>query len=118
MFVCALLAHKKINHLMSCYQIFRVALQQLASADWTQKGFHYPSSAPPLDAFHSSYDVVFLDSSGALNLCADVSKETYRWMQHEASLALELLDDSTSHGFKALFMKSLPIEQKFDVLCQ
>ncbi len=121
MLVSALMARRKINGLMSCYQIFRVALQQLVSSDWTSKGFYSgpdPPSNPSLDVFHSGYAVVFVDSSGLLNLCADVSRESYRWLQHEASLALQFLDDPTSRGFEALFMKPVPIEQKFDVLCQ
>lgn len=116
-----LVAHKKINRLMSCYQIFRVGLQQLASTDWTEKGLcsapSIPSERPSsLPVFHSAYDVVFLDSSGVLNLCADVSKERYRWLKHEASLALGFLDDHTSQGFEALFMRPVPMEQKFDLL--
>ena len=116
MLVNALLMHKKINHLMSSYQVFRVALQHLVSTDWTEKGFHFgPCDLAP---FHSAYEVVFVDSSGLLNLCADVSKERYRWLQHEAGLALELLDDTASQGFEALFMKPVPLHHKFDVLCQ
>ena len=116
----ALLLQKKINRLMSCYQIFRVGLQHLCSSDWTSSGFLSASSsspsAPPLSSFHAAFDVVFVDSTGFLNVCADMSKERYRWLQHEASLALKLLDDSTSHGFQALFMTTMPVEQMFDIL--
>ena len=121
MFVSALISHNKINRLMSCYQIFRVALQQLVSSDWTTRGFCYGSDSPmdpPLDAFHSSFAVVFVDSRGLLNVCAHVSRERYLWLQQEAGLALRFLDDASSQGFEALFMKPLPVEQKFDVLCQ
>lgn len=127
----ALLLQKKINKLMSCYQIFRVLLQQLTSADWTTVGFFsnplsttssaspsspLSSSCPSLEAFHSAYDVVFVDSSGFLNLCADMGKEQYHWLQHEAAIALQLLDDSTPRGFEALFMRAVPLEHKIDVL--
>ena len=121
MLVCALVARKKINGLMSCYQILRVALQELVSRDWTITGFRSgvePPAGPSLDAFHGGFATVFVDSGGQLNLCADVSRESYRWLQHEASLALQYLDDATSHGFEALFMKPVPMEQKFDLLCQ
>lgn len=117
----ALLVQKKINRLMSCYQIFRVLLQHLISSDWTTVGFlsaplSTSPSSPSLNDFHSAYDVVFVDTGGLLNVCADVSKERYRWLQHDAALALRLLDDSTPHGFEALFMRPLPMEHMFDVL--
>ena len=73
---------------------------------------------PSLDSFHSSFDVVFVDSSGYLNLCAGVSRERYQWLKHEASLALSYLDDPAINGFEALFMTPLPHLHKFDLLCQ
>ena len=71
-----------------------------------------------LDSFHSSFDVVLVDSSGYLNLCAGMSRERYQWLKQEASLALSFLDDPTINGFEALFMNPLPHLQKFDLLCQ
>lgn len=71
-----------------------------------------------LDSFHSSFDIVFVDSSGCLNLCAGVSRERYHWLKHEALLALAFLDDPTINGFEALFMVPLPHLHKFDLLCQ
>ena len=118
MLINALVTQQKVNHLMSCYQIFRVVLQQLASTDWTTKGFHTSPHLPTdcsLPAFHSAHEVVFLDSSNLLNLCACVSKDHYRWLKQEAVLALELLDSAA--GFQSLFMRSLPVQQKFDMLC-
>ncbi len=109
--------------MMSCYQIFRVLLQYISSSDWTASGFLCSSSSssaavtsPPLKDFHAAYDVVFVDSVGFLNVCSNMSKEKLSWLQHEASLALKLLDDSSSMGFQALFMKSMPVEQSFDIL--
>lgn len=72
----------------------------------------------PLLSFHSSFDVVFLDSSGYLNLCANTSKDQFRQLQHEASLSMGYLDDPTINGFEALFMKPVPLVQRFDTLCQ
>lgn len=116
----ALISQKKISRLMSCYQIFRVALQQISSGDWTKEGFTSSplSDSSSLAAFHSAHQVVFLDPSGTLNLCADMSKERYQWLKHEVTLALELLEESTTTtcSFEALFMKPLHIEQKFDIL--
>lgn len=99
--------------------MFRVVLQHLASTDWTTKGLLTSTTTTPpasLDSFHSAYDVVFLDSSGLINFCADVNKERHQWLRHEASIALKLLDDPTARGFEALFMRPLPVEEKFDAL--
>ena len=99
-------------------------LQFIGSSDWTTSGFMSSSSTssavssarPTLRSFHAAYDVVFVDSAGFLNLCSNMSKEKYCWLQHEASLALKLLDASSSLGFQALFMRSMPLEQSFDIL--
>ena len=70
-----------------------------------------------MDVFHDAFEVVFVDGSG-LNIFAELSIERYRWMQHEASLALRNLDNLSTNEFQALFMTPLPPEMKFDVLCR
>lgn len=122
MLIRALMAHQKVNRLMSCYQVFRVVLQQLISTDWTERPFHSapqpPAGTIDPQTWGSGHEVVFLDSGGVLNLCAHVSRQHYLWLRHEAALALELLDQPGTHGFQSLFMTPLPLEHKFDVLCQ
>lgn len=76
--------------------------------------FHLQMS---LDVYHRVYDVVFVDESG-LNIFAELSKDRYRWIQHEASLALRNLDNQTTSGFQALFMTSITPRLKFDILCR
>ena len=73
---------------------------------------------PSLQSFHAAFDVVFLDSTGLLNLCGEMSGDRFHWLSHEAAIALGLLDDPTTNGFQQLFMKPHPPELKFDVLCQ
>lgn len=74
-------------------------------------------SLPSLASFHSSFDVVFLDSSGYLNLCSCVSRDRFLWLQHEAQLGMAFLDDTAVSGFEALFMRPVAMVQKFDALC-
>ena len=71
---------------------------------------------PPMEAFHQSFEVVFLDSSGVLNLTASMSRSKYLQLKHEARQALALLDDSTPLGFRSLFLQQVPMLLKFDVL--
>lgn len=158
-----LLSSKKINRLMSSYQILRVALQTISTGNWTTHGLtmatddgdrsqvtvcvgyqlivvqsilhllsslsllSLPPLLPPLplslpqpllSSFHSFFDVVFVDSTGFLNLCTEMTTDRYEWLKHEATLALVFFDDPSINGFEALFMTQVSQLQKFDVLCQ
>lgn len=61
---------------------------------------------------------MFVDPSGWCNLTANMSAANYKRLQHEAALALQLLDDSTVNGFEKLFMSPVSFVEKFDMLCQ
>ncbi|KAJ7384542.1 Nucleolar protein 6 [Desmophyllum pertusum] len=120
MFISYLLSVKKINQRMSSYQILRVFLQFLGSTDWTKEGItmireeNEDSNMPSKADFHAGFDVVFVDPSGYLNLCAGMTVAQYRRLQHEARLCLECLDSSFMDGFEVLFMTSVPFTQAFD----
>ena len=47
-----------------------------------------------------------------------MSAANYKRLQHEAALALRLLDDSTVNGFEKLFMSPVSFVENFDMLCQ
>ncbi|XP_067056195.1 nucleolar protein 6-like [Acropora muricata] len=117
MFISHLLAVRKVNKHMSSYQILRIFLQFLGSTDLTKEGIimsNEDSSVPLKEEFHSAYDVVFVDPSGYLNLCAGMTVAQYRRLQHEARLAMEYLDSAHLDGFEILFMKPVPFVQTFD----
>ncbi|XP_078367178.1 nucleolar protein 6-like isoform X2 [Oculina patagonica] len=124
MFISHLLSVKKINKHMSSYQILRVFLQFLGSTDWTKEGITMTreeskdSNVPSKADFHAGFDVVFVDPSGHLNLCAGMTAAQYRRLQHEARLSLEFLDSSFMDGFEMLFMKPVPFTQTFDQFLQ
>eukprot|EP00731_Ephydatia_muelleri_P016799 Em0009g1223a len=118
MLLCVLLELKKINKLMSSYQIVRVLFQYLT--DWPGSGIAMETSdptAPSLDVFSSCFDVVFIDSSGFLNLCASMSSDQLEFLKHEAAQSLRCLDNQTVNGFEAFFMKKVPFVQQFDAFC-
>ncbi|KAL2091865.1 hypothetical protein ACEWY4_011663 [Coilia grayii] len=122
MLVAYLLTSHKVSNHMSAYQLFRNALHFLASTDLTENGItlarNPDSTAPSLSDFHSAFQVVFVDPSGHLNLCADMTAHTYKQIQHEASLSVQFWDDPTMDGFQALLMSPKPLIRTYDHVFQ
>ncbi|XP_029059010.1 nucleolar protein 6 isoform X3 [Monodon monoceros] len=118
MLVAFLVSTHKIHTTMSGYQVLRSTLQFLASTDLTVNGislcFSSDPSLPALADFHQAFPVVFLDSSGRLNLCADVTASTCHQVQHEARLSMVLLDSKADDGFQLLLMTPKPMVRAFD----
>lgn len=125
MFIAFLLTTRQINSLMSSYQIFRMTLLNLADAKWdssglsvknvlsqVENGVNMPSSAD----FHSHHQVVFVDSTGYLNLAAKMSLETFQRVKHEAKLGLAMLDTDYIDNFNQLFINNLDPQLTFDSL--
>jgi len=71
-----------------------------------------------MEKFHEAFDVVFVDSTGYYNLCGDMLSATYHRVQHEASIALKLLEKECTESFETLFMTPVPFIQTFDTLIQ
>jgi len=59
-----------------------------------------------------------VDSSGYHNLCGNMSSATYYRVQHEAIIALKLLEKESTKSFEDLFMTKMPFIQSFDAVCQ
>uniref|UniRef100_A0A8D2LLI4 Nucleolar protein 6 n=1 Tax=Varanus komodoensis TaxID=61221 RepID=A0A8D2LLI4_VARKO len=121
MLVGFLLATHKINKVMSGYQVLRNALQFLGERGLFRLGGGrrfdqtlFSSGEPTLADFHKAFQVVFVDPSGLVNLCADMTVNTYRQVQFEAKRSMEVLDDKTVDGFQLLFMTPKPLIQAFD----
>ncbi|XP_039731492.1 nucleolar protein 6 [Pteropus medius] len=118
MLVAFLVSTRKIHTTMSGYQVLRSVLQFLATTDLTVNGINLclssDPSLPALADFHQTFPVVFLDSSGHLNLCADVTASTYHQVQHEARLSMMLLDSKAEDGFQLLLMTPKPMIRAFD----
>uniref|UniRef100_A0A8C2UM31 Nucleolar protein 6 n=1 Tax=Chinchilla lanigera TaxID=34839 RepID=A0A8C2UM31_CHILA len=118
MLVAFLVSTRKIHTTLSGYQVLRSVLQFLATTDLSVTGISLcpsaESSLPALADFHQAFPVVFLDSSGRLNLCADVTASTYHQVQHEARLSMVLLDSKADDGFQLLLMTPKPMVRSFD----
>ncbi|XP_067320780.1 nucleolar protein 6 isoform X2 [Anolis sagrei] len=118
MLVGYLLAGNKINKVMSGYQVLRNALQFLATTDLTTSGVNLSKNMdgtlPSLSDFHEAFQVVFVDPSGRVNLCADMTASTYKQVQLEAKRSMEILDDKTMDGFQLVFITRKPLIRTFD----
>lgn len=117
-FIVHLVGTRKLFSNMNVYQIVRTVWLQLSRSDWSKEGitFRQQSDTSPLlvaDA-HATYAVVFLESTSALNLCANVSKAAYQWLRWECTLAIGLLNKKTINSFSALFITPKPFLLTFD----
>uniref|UniRef100_A0A8U7P564 Nucleolar protein 6 n=1 Tax=Corvus moneduloides TaxID=1196302 RepID=A0A8U7P564_CORMO len=118
MLVAYLLMKRKIVKMMSGYQVLRSTLQFLATTDLSVTGISLAKDADPslpvLDDFHQAFEVVFVDPSGLVNLCADMTASKYHQVQFEAKHSMEILDDRMVDGFQVLLMTPKPMLRTFD----
>ncbi|WAQ98963.1 NOL6-like protein [Mya arenaria] len=97
MYVLYLLNQRKLNTLMSSYQVFRNTLLKFSESSWTDTGISLctgsqDSNSPLVVDFHRHFDVV----------------------KHEASQAIAVLEDRHTDSFDKLFMKKVPFHFTFD----
>ncbi|XP_034025956.1 nucleolar protein 6 [Thalassophryne amazonica] len=122
MLLAYLLSTHRISNTMTAYQLLRNALNFLVSTDLTVNGISLAknpdSTAPSLDEFHSAFQVVFVDPSGHLNMCANMTACTYKQVQHEASVSMQFWDDPTLDGFPCLLMTPKPMIRTSDHVFQ
>lgn len=139
MFVAHLMNTRQINPLMSRYQIFRIVLLNLSEiklsknfnktdlysfifligkSEWHKRGLRNKSDSGGIDlaTFHRHFPVVFVDSTGYLNLTAGLNKFTYLKLKHDAEKSLNLLNDESSDNFEDLFIKNHYFSAYFDSL--
>ncbi|XP_013142491.1 PREDICTED: nucleolar protein 6 [Papilio polytes] len=117
MFVAYLVQIKRINNIMSSYQIIRNVWIFLKSSELDTKGislFKGTATVPTIEEFHSSFPVVFIDKSGYYNICWDMHKGTYNALKRESSYAIEMLDNPNINSFIPLFMTPTHELLKFD----
>ncbi|XP_078077355.1 nucleolar protein 6 [Mustelus asterias] len=118
MLVAYLLSKRKLNKMMSGYQILRNVLQFLAVTDLTRDGISLfqdtDDSVPSLPDFHQAFEVVFVDPSGFVNLCAEMTASKYKQIQYEAQKSMEILGNKAVDGFEMLLMTPKPLIQTFD----
>ncbi|KAK3096655.1 hypothetical protein FSP39_002142 [Pinctada imbricata] len=119
MYLVYLMSKRKINKFMSSYQIVRNTLDHLSKSDWCKEGITLNTITsdphqPSLEDFHQHFDVVFVDTTGYLNLSAEMNCSTFHRVKHEAQLAIQSLTTPGLDSFSSLFMTKVAFERKFD----
>lgn len=119
MLVVHLMRCRRLNNLMSSYQVVRNVWLMLSQTDWTEEGISMTSQQDSnIQLFHQFYEVVFLDVTGFCNLAATLTRHTYLRVKKEVELALKCLDNPDMNSFQALFMTPVPFFRQFDhVIC-
>ena len=108
MLLVHLIQSRKANPAMSPYQLLRVALEFLRTADFTGKGVAMAcEEKPKMEAFAACFPAVFLDASGKCNIFARMSHALCMDLRHEAALSLGFLNDTSRDAFPFLFMTKL-----------
>ncbi|XP_038125796.1 nucleolar protein 6 [Cyprinodon tularosa] len=122
MLMAYLLIIHRISNSMTAYQLLRNSLNFLATTDLTVSGISLArdpdSTAPSLAEFQSAFQVVFVDPSGHLNMCAGMTACTYKQLQHEAVVSMKFWDDPTVDGFHCLLMTPKPMIRTSDHVFQ
>eukprot|EP00111_Clytia_hemisphaerica_P000734 TCONS_00002157-protein len=120
MLLVYLLSVRKISAHMSSYQMFRLTLHFIGTSDWSKEGItlnkdtNEDEKLPSLKDFHGVYPVVFVDSSGHLNLCSSLDTISYQMLRYEAQQSLALLDSTEEGSFELLFIKTKSFLQTVD----
>ncbi|KAG7388325.1 Nucleolar protein 6 [Phytophthora pseudosyringae] len=67
-----------------------------------------------MQTFRKSYDLVFLDSSGRLNLFGRVSRSAWKEIQNAAAESVKLVQHCTMDDFRSLFIKKNEFWTRYD----
>uniref|UniRef100_A0A336KUH3 Nucleolar protein 6 n=1 Tax=Culicoides sonorensis TaxID=179676 RepID=A0A336KUH3_CULSO len=119
LYICYLLKMEKIYPVMSSYQIIRLFWFNLSKSEWNKAGpmlcpLISDQKRPNLSEFHENFDLVFLDCTGFLNVCANMSLDLYERVKSESARAIQCLDSKSVDSFQYLFMRKLPPYLQYD----
>ena len=116
MLLTYLLNCRSVSNGMSEFQIFRVFILTMASSNWVEEPVSLlpEGQEPPVDpvSFTPFFPVTFIDTSGYVNLAADMSLSCYSRVRHEAQISLSQLD--SARAFDLLFNSTLSFLESFD----
>ncbi|CAI5720395.1 unnamed protein product [Hyaloperonospora brassicae] len=112
---------KRIHVQTPSDQMFKVLMQFLAIHKLEDDPLQFPPAedgvvltAEGMQTFRDSYDVVFLDSSGRLNLFSRVTRGAWEEIRHAAAESVKLVQDSTLDKFRSLFITKHEFWTRYD----
>ncbi|KAI9280731.1 Nrap protein [Sporodiniella umbellata] len=108
---------KKLSSTHSSYQLFKGTLDFVSTRNFKEAPVFIGEDERQEFAkseFIQHFDFVVVDPSGTLNMAANIHKSGLAQIQHEAKLALLLLNDSVDR-FEPMFLKKVDdIKYKYD----
>lgn len=115
-----LVSKRHINKHMSSYQIIRNFWYFISKSDWINEPISICNDvkSDTFLMFRDHFDVVFLDGTGCFNVTWLLNLEVYLKLKHEATLAVQFLDDRLSISFDCLFLKKIPFPLQYDTVCR
>ncbi|CAB3244187.1 unnamed protein product [Arctia plantaginis] len=117
MFVAYFVQTKRVNNIMSSYQIVRNIWIALKTTDLDKKGLSLHKGqdpCPQIEVFHQHFPVVFIDKTGYYNICWQMNRSTYNMLKRECALAIDMLDNGKINSFIPLFMTPVKPLMQFD----
>ncbi|KAG7397014.1 Nucleolar protein 6 [Phytophthora boehmeriae] len=112
---------KRINAQTPSDQMFKVMVQFIAVHNLKNEPLQFPPAeggvvltTEGMQTFRSSYDLVFLDSSGRLNLFGRVSRSAWMELQNAAAESVKLIQHCSMDGFRSLFIKKNEFWTRYD----
>lgn len=139
MFAAYLLKTRKLNSSMSVFDVIRSIFLNLSElifnffevshldlsvifltefSKWHVKGISIQEPMIPIEKCNDVFDVVFFDSTGWYNVCANLSLDVYLRTIDESSRALAFLDSKNVNNFRYLFLPDINPYFQFDHLFQ
>lgn len=96
-----------------------------ANTSWNELGksvsiyeSKFRTTQPDPEIFHQYFDVVFIDSTGYYNICANLSLDVYLRVRNDSATALKLLNNEHVNSFRFLFATKMPLYTQVDHIIQ
>ncbi|KAL5754642.1 hypothetical protein ACOSP7_022862 [Xanthoceras sorbifolium] len=110
----------KINNSMKTIQIFRIALDFIATSKLWNRGLYFPPQGQSKVSkegkmhYKESFPVVICDPSTQVNLAFRMTSAVFLELQDQASSTLQCLEKCIDGGFEAIFLTKIDYPAKYD----
>ncbi|KAE9041263.1 Nucleolar protein 6 [Phytophthora rubi] len=121
MLLLYLYQQKRINAQTPSDQMFKVLVQFIAVHDVEKEPLQFPPAeggvvltTEGVQTFRKSFELVFLDSSGRLNLFGRVSRSAWKELQNAAEESVRIVQHCSMDDFRSLFIKKNEFWTRYD----